>query len=34
VGPVTLEGLSPGEWRELPAQEVKALWQAAASDHR
>lgn len=28
VGPITLEGLSPGEWRELSADEVNAIWRA------
>jgi pseudouridine synthase len=30
VGPVTLEGLQPGEWRALSAAEVTALWQASS----
>jgi len=25
-GPLTLEGLSPGMWREASGQEVRALW--------
>ncbi len=30
VGPVTLEGLQPGEWRALAAAEARALWQASS----
>lgn len=27
IGPITLEGLQPGEWRELGAEEVRRLWE-------
>ena len=29
VGPVTLDGLTPGEWRELTKTEADALWASA-----
>lgn len=29
VGPVTLDGLQPGEWRELTRREADALWASA-----
>lgn len=29
VGPITLEGLTPGEWRELTPAEADALWASA-----
>jgi 23S rRNA pseudouridine2457 synthase len=32
IGPITLEGLSPGEWQELDANEQQALW-AGVSRH-
>jgi 23S rRNA pseudouridine2457 synthase len=28
IGPITLAGLSPGEWQVLPAQAVAALWRS------
>lgn len=31
VGPLTLGDLRPGEWRELTAEELAGLWQAANS---
>lgn len=27
IGPVTLEGLKPGEWRDLRAEEMRRLWE-------
>ncbi len=27
IGPITLEGLQPGEWRELGSEEVRRLWE-------
>jgi 23S rRNA pseudouridine2457 synthase len=27
IGPVTLEGLAPGQWRALATHEVTELWQ-------
>jgi 23S rRNA pseudouridine2457 synthase len=29
IGPLTLTGLAPGQWRDLTAEEVAALWRAA-----
>jgi 23S rRNA pseudouridine2605 synthase len=31
IGPLTDRSLRPGEWRDLTAQEVRALEEAAAS---
>lgn len=31
VGPITLEGLQPGQWRDLTAAEQAALWASAFS---
>ena len=33
IGPVTLAGLAPGEWRRLTAEEISRLRQAAAGTH-
>jgi 23S rRNA pseudouridine2457 synthase len=29
IGPITLDGLSPGQWRELSSAEAKSLWKSA-----
>ncbi|NDJ86139.1 MAG: pseudouridine synthase [Chloroflexi bacterium] len=28
IGPITLDGLRPGEWRDLTSDELQALWQS------
>jgi 23S rRNA pseudouridine2457 synthase len=33
IGPITLDGLTPGEWKTLSAAEEKALW-ASATERR
>lgn len=34
IGPLSLHGLEPGQWRELTAQEVHVLWEATRSTPR
>lgn len=34
IGPVTLEGLQPGEWRDLGAEEIRRLWEYSQPTRR
>lgn len=34
IGPVTLEGLQPGEWRDLAAEEIRRLWEYSQPTRR
>lgn len=34
IGPVTLEGLKPGEWRDLKAEEIRRLWEYSQPTRR